>query len=383
MARKRATKGQYKKSDQERKKRTTTGKYDIGDTERYEPEKGDASLIVVPYTVTIPNHPDRVPVGDLWCRFPVKIHYSVGVEEQSFICPKTVGKRCPICEDRVRRLQEATTEEEKDAAWNLKPQDRELYNILDQDNIGNGVRFWDVAMGNFGNLFNEEIEHGQEKFDEFYDPDEPFSVETRFKEDKFAGNKFVKAAKIDFAEADPMEDEWLESAVSLDICSVIFEYAEIEAIYLGIDSGEEGEPNAGGEAGETGDTPEKTRSGRKRRETPKDDGDAGGDGGTGDGGEGASTSRRKRKPAEEKPAASGRRRNKPSDAEDVPRDKEPESKKPDEKKPDEKKPDTGSGEVCPANGVFGKDFDALEACEKCNLWEKCADEYDAQHAASK
>jgi hypothetical protein len=39
-----------------------------------------------------------------------------------------------------------------------------------------------------------------------------------------------------------------------------------------------------------------------------------------------------------------------------------------------KSTDTGKGNKggkCPAGGVFGKDCDTLEACEKCSKWEEC------------
>ena len=391
MARKRATKGAYKRAEEEKKKRTAGGKYDLGDGdhEYFSPKKGNMSLVVVPYEVALKNHPDRIPVGDIWCRMPVKIHYSVGVEEQAVICPKTVGKRCPICEDRVEKLKCARTDEEKDAAWAMKAQDRELYNVVDLDDLDSGVQFWDVALGNFGNLFSEEIDAGQEEYDLFYDPDEPYSVEVRFKQDSFGGNKFLKAAKIDFEETEAMEDDWLDDAIPLDQSLVILDYAELLALHLGLDD-EEDEEN------EPEEKPKRTRGRRSSKKEEKEDEPVPDEDEEDEENEPEEKpkrghSRRGRssnKDKDKKPSSNKDKDKKPSSRRAVAKkDEEKEPEEPEEQEP-EKQPKRGAGRrgkkkeeaasgACPGGGTFATDFDTLDECETCDKWNDCADAYDA------
>jgi len=343
-------KNQYKRSSAERRKRTTGGKYDFGDrdVEYFKPQKGNMSLLVVPYEVSLDDHPDRVKKGNSWCRFPIAVHYNVGIEESSYICPKTIGKPCPICEDRARMMKEARTENDKDEAKELKPQQRELYNILDLEDPDKGVQLWDVALGNFGELLDEEIDNGNEKYDTFYDPDEPYSVEVRFKQASFGGNKYLEASKIDFEEADPMEDDDLDNAIPLDQVCVILEYDQLQKVYLGIGD-HDGESESESESEEE---PEEKPSRRRN---------------SGRGTRGRGRSRRK----------------------DTKDESEEEPEKVDEEsESEEEKPSRGKrrgrslgrkkeSNKCPGGGTFGVSFDTLDYCEQdCDKWESCADEFD-------
>ena len=73
-------------------------------------EEGDsrASLDFLPYIVSDENHMDRdeemeiaVP-GELWYKKPFKIHRNIGSGNESVVCLSTIGKKCPICEQRQK-----------------------------------------------------------------------------------------------------------------------------------------------------------------------------------------------------------------------------------------------------------------------------------------
>ena len=67
----------------------------------WKPEKaGRFILDILPYEVADKKHPDRVGEGFLWYKRPFAIHKSVGVNNEAVVCPKSIGKPCPICEHR-------------------------------------------------------------------------------------------------------------------------------------------------------------------------------------------------------------------------------------------------------------------------------------------
>ena len=67
--------------------------------DRWIPEKATRfNLDIVPFEVTSKDHPDDVEKGVLWYKMPFSVHHGIGVSDKSVVCPRSVGKRCPICE---------------------------------------------------------------------------------------------------------------------------------------------------------------------------------------------------------------------------------------------------------------------------------------------
>src|SRR5512139_3037857 len=67
------------------------------------------SVDFLPYIVSNEKHPERddkygvaIP-GSPWYRLPYKVHTKVGVENESIVCPRPFGKKCPICEYQLKR----------------------------------------------------------------------------------------------------------------------------------------------------------------------------------------------------------------------------------------------------------------------------------------
>ena len=75
--------------------------------EIWEPkEKGRYLIDVVPYETTSKNHPNGVAAGVVWYQHPFKIHHGIGADGKSVVCPTTIGKKCPICEEIARLSKE-------------------------------------------------------------------------------------------------------------------------------------------------------------------------------------------------------------------------------------------------------------------------------------
>lgn len=72
--------------------------------------------------------------------YPVWLHYGVGAEGGTFLCPKQMGKSdsCPICDV----AQEAFEAGDDDLADKAKPKRRILYYVIDRDHESEGPKVW-------------------------------------------------------------------------------------------------------------------------------------------------------------------------------------------------------------------------------------------------
>ena len=68
--------------------------------------RGRYVIDVLPYEVKGKAHPDDIEPGQLWYKLPFSVHHGVGASNDSIVCPASIGKRCPICEERNRLYKE-------------------------------------------------------------------------------------------------------------------------------------------------------------------------------------------------------------------------------------------------------------------------------------
>lgn len=197
-------------------------------------------LDIMPYVVTTNNHPDRddeyeiaVP-GSLWYKRPYWLHRSVGPENQSVVCPSSIGQKCPICEYRAQLLKDG-------ADWNddsvkaLKPSMRNLYVVIPKGNkkLEEKPHVWDISQFLFQEKLNEEIGENED-YETFPDLEEGWTLRIRFSEESFGSNKFAETSRIDFKERDkPYKESILDEIPSLDDLLEIPSYKTIEAIFFG------------------------------------------------------------------------------------------------------------------------------------------------------
>src|SRR5262245_12225552 len=80
---------------------------------------GKIHVDIIPYMVTDPHHMDKDPEhpdganpGNPWYKKPILVHRNVGAEKQSMICPRTAGKKCPICEERQKQQNSGVDKKE-------------------------------------------------------------------------------------------------------------------------------------------------------------------------------------------------------------------------------------------------------------------------------
>ena len=401
------------------------------DVKRFTPKKGTYKLDVIPYTVSAKRHPDGVAAGEQWCRRPFLIHYGIGVDNKPQICPRTIGKPCPICEYYEREKKRPGADEE--AIKEIRAKARELYNVIDLDNEDDGVQVFEMSYHLFGKLLEGEInEADDDEIAGFAELKGGKTLKVRFSEATMGKNKFLEATRIDFLDRDDYKKSILDDVVDLDSVFNVLPYEELEAVFLedeGVgmvtgdgDDEEDEAPKSkkkshkADDDDDDGDAPKAKKKSKpkpadddddedeapkpKKKSKPKDDDD--------DDEEEKPKSRRtsKKAPAEdddeeEAPKPKSRRAVKKTDDDDdddeapKPKSKKkapvdddddeeekpaPKSKKKpapaddddDEDAPKAKKKSKGGDGECPlSNGTFGKDFNKFDECDDCEVWSEC------------
>ena len=317
-----------KKRAEEREKQGGSGfRYNLPEgTDFFAPKKGTMNIDILPYMVTVNNHPSAKE-GELWFQRTVFVHYGVGIEEKTFLCLKTIHKKCPICDHRAQLIKDGDADEELVKA--LKSKERELYNVVDLGEEDKGVQLWDISYHLFGKHLEEEVRNGKDEWAGFAELKGGYTLQVRFAEKVLGKNKFLEVTRIDFTEREDYPDTILKDVFDLDKVLNVLDYEQLEKVFLEIEEPEapKGQDEESADESPKSQPPARTRSQKQPVEEAP--------------------------PAEEKkievPASSKRTRPAP-----------PQTK--------------SEGMKCPHGGTFGKDVNELEECAVCDVWDKCDEE---------
>lgn len=320
----------------------------------YKEKEGRHKFDVIPYMVSVDNHPDKDPdrpdtahEGNPWYKRPIYIHRNVGVENDTVVCPKTVGKKCPICEERQDQFAQGMDSKEVVP----KPQLRNLYLLIpiaDED-YDEELHLWDISNGNFQAELDDELAENPEN-GRFPDPEDGLTLSIRFSEETFNKNKYYKASRIDFKERKQQYDpEIMEEAPNLDEIFTVLSYKEIQAKFLEIDEEDLDDDSESEEEfdKEEVDTPKK----RKRKSFKK-----------------------KPDPVDEEPEEEEAEEPFEPDEEE---DEAEEEDKPIRRKRNKRKKKDANNK-CPFGHKFGEDWDEYDDCDDCEkkhneTFEECAE----------
>lgn len=193
---------------------------------------------IIPYVLSDNNHPDKsefnpLEPGDQWYRRAFKIHRNVGPNNETVVCPTSIGKRCPICEYRAKLFKEGNATDEELKA--LRTSTRILYNIvpIGHEKFEQKPHLWDISEFNFEALLEEELKE-DESFEIFPDIEEGYSLYVRFSSETIGTSKpFAKASKIDFEERDEQYTEAiLDKVADLDKVLQVKPYEQLEAMFF-------------------------------------------------------------------------------------------------------------------------------------------------------
>jgi len=206
---------------------------------------GRCKIEILPYTVSDPKHPDGIEIGEIWYKRPYRQHRNVGVNKDIELCPRSIGKSCPICEHRESLLAGKTTDEE--VLKSLKAQDRILYNVRPLSGPDKGkIQVWDFSYHCFQKQLDAEInDPDNEEFAGFADLEGGYALRIRFAEEMFAKNKFAKTERIDFDSKPDLDESILNEVVNLDGTLVVKSYKDLQNKFFEIDAEEEEEKETG------------------------------------------------------------------------------------------------------------------------------------------
>jgi len=299
----------------------------VGDgVELFKPEKGRNKIDILPYEISVDNHPEQEE-GELWYQRTVWVHFGIGASEETRVCPlKTIGKKCPICEHRAELMKDPDGDD--DVISKLKPKERELFNVYDHKD--EEIKLFLFSYHLFGKQLEEEILDSDED-DDFAghaDLQGGHTLKVRFGKEKLGKNTFLKANRIDFVERDDYEESILDEVQDLDKIIIILNYNELKEVFYEVNADEDEDRDK--------DKEEKTK--RKKRK------------------------KKKEKVEEEPPKEKTRRERK--------KKKDPE--------PDKKEEGSDSTPDCPHDYEFGTDCNDHDECDDCKSWDICQDEKDKQ-----
>ena len=139
----------YMKHKQEKESKKSFGYLDLPkDIETFNMDENIKEVLIdiIPYRVSDPNHPDYeidntvAKQGNAWWKRSFLIHRNVGESNGTVICPKSVKKRCPICDYQKKRIKEGADKEEFKEYY---PKPRSLYAIIPRATMIKGSKKWE------------------------------------------------------------------------------------------------------------------------------------------------------------------------------------------------------------------------------------------------
>jgi len=334
-------------------KKTARGTYGYlrlpKDVSVFSPEPGKRSKFdIIPYEVKTTMHPDRNPrtgratPGTLWYKYSFFIHRGIGGGDgETVVCPSTIGKPCPVCNARSKRIKEGANKKETDS---LKASKRVLYNVIPREHskFKEQMHLLDISYYNLQNMIDNDIDENP-KLGIFPDLEEGRTLNVRFASKTIGKSEpYAQADRIDYDEREPIDESIIDETACLEEVLNILSYEELEAKFLEMDI----EPDGGElkEVKEKGEEIDTRKSRSEEKETPPRSSFS----------RGSTTSTVKSKePEEVKEERTTRQR--PSQAQKEEKDK------------------------CPYGHKFGVDIGKFKDCDKCDLWDACDEEEVRSH----
>ena len=169
--------------------------------EKYIPKEGRCIFDIVGYDCTVPcnvSNPvqaisDPKKVGDDLKHGRPYLRHNVG--GKSVVCPTTVGKDCPICEEQFKLSK--NYDENEETIKKIKGKTRYLYNI----HIDGVFSVLDISNFYFEKKLREDLKSMDEDFQDFHYPEETeelggYTFKTSFLETEY--EKTYKLGRVDF-----------------------------------------------------------------------------------------------------------------------------------------------------------------------------------------
>jgi len=201
----------------------------------WRPKDGQHIIDIIPYKAG--SNDPLTPKGEETYTFEFFVHRNVGPNNSMIICPAaTWNKPCPVCEHRQKLRESGVASDE----WKkLFPRGRNLYNIIcyDPGEEQKGIQIWEspsfYSEKNILAIANKPKRGGGFTTVNFPDPEDGKSIGFTVEPPK-SKDDFTSYLGFNFIDRDySIDEELLESALTLDEIVQILEYKEIEELYYG------------------------------------------------------------------------------------------------------------------------------------------------------
>lgn len=209
-------------------------------TESFQPEYDNHYYIDhLPYIVSSQDHMDypKAEPGYPWYKRPYLRHRGVGVNKLPYVCPRTLNKPCPICEDRDKRRNDPNSTDEEVRA--LNPQLRIMYNVSikqSQKYDPNKTYFFDIAYANYQKQLDKDMEE-DEDYPGFPELEDGYTLKVRFDMAQAGTTKYPEASRFDFKSRDDMDESIYDKVIDLDNVLKVMDYDTLARIhYQGADA---------------------------------------------------------------------------------------------------------------------------------------------------
>ncbi len=208
--------------------------------EMYKEPFGEIELDVIPYTVTDKHHPDyfegdpeSAVAGDLWYRRPIQVHRNIGADKETVVCPKTVGKKCPICEEKDKQYKDGVPSEDVVGKTSF----RSLYYVVPKKHkdYEEEPHVWDISQYCFGDELNETLEEDLDDAN-FPELDGGKTLSIKFAKKKFGTNDFAFCKRIKFLKRKKAYSESIMKGLpSLDDIFTVRSYKDLQRLFFEMD----------------------------------------------------------------------------------------------------------------------------------------------------
>ena len=244
------------------------------DVKWYKQKEDENNLIILPFIIQSKNNPllrkdNRWKVGDTDYVLEVYVHRFVGPGNQSIIClNRNFGKPCPICEEA-----ENLKEKGKDKEANF-PSRRVIYNVLDADNLKEGVMIFENSYSLFEDklLFAERSKVKDGKHICVAQVDNGYIIRCYGRKVKKGGYEYVEFLNFEFDERNEKQEnavkDNLDNVIDLDKYMNVLTYDEIQEILYGFEEDDVKE-TVKEEREKNDDREERRRRRREERENKK------------------------------------------------------------------------------------------------------------------
>lgn len=207
----------------------------------FEFKKGVYRLAILPYKVKrgqeVPGGNPFAKTGILFFERTFFVWRKIGPDQKDYCAPGlTFGKRDPIMDDKVEMLKKASPEETK-ALRKFKPQEQQIFLVLDLDHLDKGIQLLKQSNYCFGELLDSRVKNSTEEegWDLFYFPDEDgMNLRVTVEDEAGEGFTFPMATAIDFLpRKGPLPDKYVNHGYDLDDMLVDTPSDKLAAIYFG------------------------------------------------------------------------------------------------------------------------------------------------------